>query len=184
MQTVHCQRGTEISQVRVSAADGCPLESTLRRVQLPIPYENGTPLAERSHPYTAQVGQVIRAEMKARGWTPEDLAESLGVKSATTVRRWLDGRTGLTFDRLVQIEHKLDLPRGYLLRHAGLVHDPRTAREWLEADPLLSDPEQRRLALMVYDACATESAGAAGSTARRIEPSPNIVPTKRRTRSS
>jgi transcriptional regulator with XRE-family HTH domain len=132
------------------------------------------------HPHTAAVGSIIRTEMAHRGWTPETLAEALGVRSDTTVRRWLDGRTGLTFDRLVAIEHTLGLPRGYLLRHAGLVDDPRTARDWLEADPRLVDPVQRRLVVEVYDACVKRSREGepSGLASRRSES--NIDPTRRR----
>lgn len=139
-------------------------------------------MAERLCTYTARVGAVIRAELTAQRKTQTALAETVFHRDKSLVSKTLAGKRPLTLDQLVAVEDYLGRRRGFLLRAAGLVDEPRTVREWIETDPLLSDPDQRRLALMVYDACATESAG--GSTALRSAASPNIEPTKRRTRRS
>lgn len=79
-----------------------------------------------------------------------DLAERIGVTQGK-VSRWSVGQSEPSLDELADIEDACELPRGWILRTAGLVANPVDVREALLADPLLPD-ELRGFVVDAYDA--------------------------------
>lgn len=138
-------------------------------------------MTERLCTYTARVGAVIRAELAAQHKTQTDLAESVFQRDKSVVSKTLAGKRPLTLEQAIAVEDYLGRRRGFLLRAAGLIDEPRTVREWIETDVRLH-PDDRRTVLRVYDACATDATGS--SIDRSKGSSPSTQPTTRRTRRS
>lgn len=104
-----------------------------------------------SAPHSARVPPIcaaLRLACEEAGVRQLQLAELLGVTQASVSRWWNNVEPEL--DVLATIESKLNWPRGFLVRAAGYVEEPRSVRETLQADPEIA-PGWRRVVLRAYD---------------------------------
>jgi len=67
------------------------------------------------------IGAAIR-ELRAQGWSTQDLADRLDV-ATSSISRWENGGRLPALDLLPRFDALLDRPRGEVLRRAGYVAD-------------------------------------------------------------
>ncbi len=110
------------------------------------------------------IGEALR---RARASTKQEVvATALGVDQPT-VSRWESDKTRPTLEQISAFEEAVGRPKGFCLIAAGYVEMPTTAREAIEADPIL-DPALRTVVLGAYDSAVIKAAHHGSSTATAI----------------
>lgn len=114
-------------------------------------------------------GHEVRRAREAKGWSKAELARQLGLKAPSAVSQWEAGESGITEQRLVDLEHVLDR-QGELGWIVGMGQPPTKAQPSIEAaieadDELTSDEKRWMLAgLAEIRRIAAERRGAADAT--------------------
>lgn len=109
--------------------------------------DKGTDMSERGG--VESVAEVLSSVMTEHGHSQSSLGRLIGEKQQT-ISKWARGESEPSLDDIANIEEKLELWRGTILRRAGYVADPTTAREAIEADPVLTHNQKLNL-LDIYD---------------------------------
>jgi transcriptional regulator with XRE-family HTH domain len=108
-----------------------------------------------SDPTTAErLAAAIREAYRGR-LTQAQLATTLGV-AQNTVSRWSTGDVEPRLDDIARIEQVCQLPRGFILRAAGYVHDATTTEAAIQGDHRLDAP-RRELLMAAYRAAVSQS---------------------------
>ena len=100
------------------------------------------------------VGAAIRTAYTGL-YTQTELAKRVGV-AQNTLSRWTTGEVEPSLSDLIAIEDACELPRGHILRSAGLVEEIGTPEQAIATDHRL-DRSRRQLLLAAYHAALGQS---------------------------
>lgn len=95
------------------------------------------------------VGSAIR-DLRAQGWSAQDLADRLNV-GQPTISRWERGGRLPALELLPRFDNLLGRPRGELLRRAGYVEDDCDVVTAIRSDDALS-ADHKSILIDVYEA--------------------------------
>lgn len=95
------------------------------------------------------VGSAIR-DLRAQGWSAQDLADQLGVVQPT-ISRWEKGGRLPALELLPRFDNLLGRPRGELLRRAGYVEDDCDVITAIRSDQILG-ADHKLILVEVYEA--------------------------------
>jgi transcriptional regulator with XRE-family HTH domain len=105
-------------------------------------------------------------QLKAEGWTSQELADRLGV-AQSTISRWENEARAPALDLLPRLDALAGHSRGYILRRAGYVEDKVDIIDVIASDPNL-DKRGKRLMTGLYAELSKRPASTAKS--RENEP--------------
>ena len=100
------------------------------------------------------VGAAIRSAYTGL-YTQTELSKRVGV-AQNTLSRWTTGEVEPSLSDLVAIENACELPRGHILRAAGLVEEIGSPEQAIATDHRL-DRSRRQLLLAAYHAALGQS---------------------------